>query len=311
MKTKPNLYIGIRFSLSSFLLFSSFASADVIYAGYSQNEVSSVVGTTDIDLEPGGLTVIASFNLNDNWSIGVDLGKQDDSSSIANTVVADYDSDNWGVNLTYYNQSWAFTYNFSNWEDDLDVTARFTGGFPGGFPDSIPVETQNNDSPSHSLRATRYFTGANWQVGLSGGIHYNDWKQETESLVLGGNGTIIATTESGESTFLSVGVDGAWFFSVSDARNLIAGASVNWNEHLSDEVDGIAISGRNFNQFGSRNIINNLNNLTVSGSQSYGQASLYASLDITEQWIIDISTGFDFALDDNGQYWSVNLGYLF
>ena len=69
--------------------------------------------------------------------------------------------------------------------------------------------------------------------------------------------------------------------------------------------------GRNVNQFRNRNLINNLNNLSVSGSESYGQASVYASLDITETWLLDISTGVDFGLDETGQYWSLSLGYLF
>ena len=127
----------------------------------------------------------------------------------------------------------------------------------------------------------------------------------------GGSNAIIATNESGESTFLSAGIDGAWFLSITEVRNLILGVSVNWNEYLSNDADDLTFSGRNVNQFRNRNLINNLNNLSVSGSESYGQASLYASLDITETWLLDISTGVDFGLDETSQYWSLSLGYLF
>lgn len=306
MNNKPIFLFGIRFSIGSLLLFSMPLTADVIYAGYSQNEASSIVGPLELDFKPAGLNLLASFNINDNWSIAVDLGRQDDSSTVSNMVEADYDSDSIGASLTYFVENWGFTYRYSQWEDELQVTARFRNGFP-----DIPVQTQENDAPSHALRATRYFSGANWQIGLSGGLHYNDWKQETVSLVMDEPGTIIEATESGDSTFLSAGIDAAWFFSLSDSRSLIAGASVNWNEHLSDDLDGIAIRGRSFNQFGNRNFVNNPNNLSVAGSQSYGQASLYVSFDISNDWLLDISTGSDFSLDDNNQYWNINLGYLF
>ena len=306
MNIKPNFLLAMRLSLSSGLLFPFLATADVVYVGYSQNQLSSVVGSRNIDFDPGGLNLNASFNLNDNWSIGVDLGQQDDTGEIGNNVTAAYDSDNWGMNVTYFHQNWAFAYRFSDWRDELEVMARLNGNAT-----EMSVQTQNNDSPSHSLSVTHYITGENWQIGLSGSLHYNDWEQEIVSMLGGDSNAIIATNESGESTFLSAGIDGAWFLPITEGRNLILGGSVNWNEYLSNEADDVTFSGRNVNQFRNRNLINNLNNLSVSGSESYGQASVYASLDITEAWLLDISTGVDFGLDETGQYWSLSLGYLF
>lgn len=306
MNSKPYLFPGIRFSLCSILLLCTPLSADVIYAGYSQSEVNSVVGPSDLNFKPGGLNVLGSFNVNNHWSVAVDLGQQADSRAVSDMAVADYDSDSIGISFTYFMENWGLTYRYSRWEDELNVTARFGNGFP-----TIPVQNQQNDAPSHALRATHYFTGESWQIGLSGGIHYNDWEQKTASVVMATPGTVIETRESGNSTFLSAGIDAAWFFTLSDSRNLIAGASVNWNEHLSDDVNDIAIRGRRFNQFGNRNIVNNLNNLSVAGSQSYGQASVYVSFDITKAWLLDISTGTDLSLDNNNQYWNINLGYLF
>lgn len=283
------------------------ALANSVFVGFSQSELTSVLGPREVELEPSGTSLLASFDLSDNWTVSLDIGQQDDSATFETNATAYFDNDSWGTSINYYYENWAFSYGFSNWEDELEVIA-----FPLRNPaDRRQIYFQTNDSPSHAFRATYYWQSDFWQVGLSGGIHYSDWEQFTHF-----DNPLDATPrqdarDKGDSTFISLGLSASRFIPIDGNRNVILGGSVNWNELSDNNAQAISRNGRNINQINNRNLRNRLNALVVSGSDSYGQANVYLSWDITEHWVLDLDTGVDFGGDDSTQYWSVNVGYIF
>ncbi len=296
----------IRLSILS-IVWVNQVDANSLYVGYSQSELTSVIGQREVDLEPSGANILATFDLSDNWTVSLDVGQQDDTAAFENNASAKFENDSWGASVNYFYQDWAFSYSYSDWNDELEVIA-----FPLGRPVAQrQIYFQTNDSPSHALRATYYWSGEFWQLGLSGGLHYSNWEQFTHFDNPLDQRPSQDSVDKGDSTFVSLGINASRFFPIEGSRNVVLGGSVNWNELTDDDSQAVSRNGRNINQINNRNIINRLNTLVVSGSDSYGQANVYLSWDITEHWILDLDTGIDFGNEDNSQFWSVNIGYSF
>ena len=292
---------------SSLLMAHPIAHANSVYVGYSQSEQTSVIGEREFSLDPSGMSVLASFDLSDNWVLSLDVGNQDDSGRVDQLLHANSESDSWGASLNYYWDNWVFTYGYSNWEDELVVVADR----PRDNVPPVEVYRQTNDSPSHALRAGYYWMGDDWQLGLTGGLHISSWEQYTKGDNPTDNFPPQDALDEGDTTFISVGLNGAKFFNFVGDQDMVLGGSVSWNELTNDDSTAVVRNGRNVNQITNRNAVNRLNATVVSGSDSYGQLNVYLSWEITENWVADVDTGIDFGSDDNSHFWSLNVGYVF
>ncbi|UAA37625.1 hypothetical protein KIH87_12995 [Paraneptunicella aestuarii] len=250
---------------------------------------------------------MASFDISDDWVISLDVGSQEDDVQVNNNLHASSNNDSWGAGLSYYWENWVFTYNYSNWQDELVII----GVPPDGSRPPMTVYRQTNDSPTHAFRAGYYWQGADWQLGVSTGIHFNEWEQFTQFNNPQDPRPPQDALDEGETTFVSISANGAKFFSLNNSHDLVIGSSISWNELTNDDANAVVRNGRPVNQIPNRNAINRLNSSVVSGSESYGQANLYASWSMTSNWMLDISLGSDFGDSDSSQFWSLNIGYVF
>ena len=210
-------------------------------------------------------------------------------------------------------------YQFTDFEEQQDTF---------GSRPNAPGAIRNNQGNSHSL-STSYFwnLSENWQMSTSLGLHYNDWDESTNQVLSNPPDSSDNSSqnppprddtpppanlqESGNASLISVAANINRYSILSENTGFTFGVFVGWNEVLDSQSELRSINNRNINPVrgGGRGGPNN--NLDITGSESYGIASVYLSFDFYENWVVDLDINTDFAAGDRIQTWSASLGYLF
>lgn len=302
MQKRLTQAVGFGVTICGVLL-SHHAFASALYLGHTRTEQISFVGEREIALDPAGASILASFDLTEDWVFNIDYASLDDSTSIENVADAEFDVDSWGAGLSYYFGNWYVSYGYSDWEDELAISNVRRGE---------PIFNEVTESTTSSLSVGYQWLDENWQVGVSAGAHFNSWDQSSFNDPPGNQQPPVTQEDKGDSTFITLGVNASYFFPVTEDQGWIVGTSITWNELTDDESTVVSRNGRNISQVNNpttRARINSL--LSVAGSESYGQINLYVSYDISENWIVDLNSSSDFGAEENSQSWSVNFGYFF
>lgn len=276
------------------------AMAGSIYVGHSQTEQVSFIGDNTLRFDPGGQSISLSFDITDDLSLSMDYAKLDDDLQPNERVSGEFEIDSWQGGLSYFLDDWSFSLNIANWEDDLNLIARTRN------PSRV---VQFTEADSYGLSAGYNWYKGNWQWGLSGSVHYNDWEQGE---AIGRPDMLPQTSlDSGNATFVSLSLSTAYLVSLPQDRALLFGAGVGYNQLTSSESEAVARNGRNISQINNPSIRSQLNAQNVIGSESYGQVNAYLSYEFAQNWLLDLDASFDFGGLESTTAWSVNLGYLF
>lgn len=273
--------------------------ANTLYVGYSQSEQVSAVSERQIHLTPSGISALLSVDLGEHWSLAFDYSRLDDQQSMNAFVDSQFTADSWGVSLGYYWQHWSISLAYANWQDLLQINHD---------TDRLFQFERDTDAPAYNLLLSRFWHFNQWYTSLSIGLSTNHWQQHTRfTNSLGPQSAV----EQGNSTFTSLRLSGARTIINFAQGNISAGGSVSWNQHLNSAAATVARNGRHISQINNRQLRTRLSQQHALGSESYGQYSLYLSLELAGQWLLDLDSSWDFSTMNNSNAWSVNLGYLF
>lgn len=300
----------------SLLLFSGLSHGSSVFIGHSNSERTVAVTDTNLHLSPSGTEFYLNFDINENWSISGDYSKIEDTA-FSNNIIVEYETDSQGLGISYYTDKWAVYYQFTEFENLQSI------GSP--LPETGNLDTRNN-SNSHSLSASYFITlSQSWQMSASAGLHYNDWQEVNirsfQQTISNPAQIPLTTEESGDANLVSISVNFTRYATITETVGFTIGAYIGWNEVI-DNNSELAIninrsSNRNNGRIRGNDANNSNNNFVVTGSESYGIASIYASFDFYENWILDfdMSTDFEsithFNSSDSSHVWSIGLGYVF
>lgn len=299
---------GLRLSLlfpTVLTIFCSSAQASSIFIGHSTSErlVSvddRLLPAGEVDLSPSGLETYLSLDLNDNWSITANYYEQEDYQSFQLLTVS-YDIDSLGLSLGFHADNWSVYYQYTGHQQEEVYSVNVS---------NVDRLTIDYSGTSHSLAGSYFFTlSDDWELSLSTGLHYNKWEQEFQLLLNNSNALPMTAMETGDSTLVSVSGNFTYYRPLNDNTGFSFGTYIGWNEVLSSDSESEIPSSGNNNRNNNRN--NAINNFVITGSESYGIASVYLSFDFYENWILDIDTNTDFGAGDSSQSWSISLGYIF
>jgi hypothetical protein len=264
--------------------------------GYSQSEQKSFVGERALNFSPIGPSLLVSIDLNDNLLLSFDYASLNDELVIMNTTNGNVEIESWGAGLTYYWEDWTLSANYSDWQDELRITA---------IASELARFSQDTQSPSSSLSMAHSWDGSDWQVGLTMSLHYSKWSQSNRSQNQL-NEALQSAFDEGDSTFIGTSISTAKIVAISPQTQLVVGGSISWNYLTSNESLAVSRNGRNISQVSQR-----LSSATVTGTESYGLLNMYISYELSESWLIDLDSTFDVGGEEDTQAWSVNLGYVF
>ncbi|MBD1388501.1 hypothetical protein IC617_03585 [Neiella sp. HB171785] len=286
--------------LSSFLLTPAASYASALYIGYGQSEQTTQVNERIINFKPAGKTALLSLDLTDQLSVSADVYVADESEPVNDRVNSSLDIDSWSLAVGYYLDSWSITASYNNWQDDLTFKAG---------KESVVTFQRDTESPSYSLNTSYDWQIDNWQLGVGLGVHYSDWQmtQRREKR----DDPASSSKEQGNSTFVSANLSASHYTELTADYGLLAGASVQWSQVTDSESEVVSRNGRNISQISSGRRGGLINSQSALGSESYGQLNTYLSVDLFNQWVVDINGSFDFGGDESSTAWTANLGYLF
>lgn len=283
-----------------FIPVSCSLNAHSIYVGYGQTEQTSTLGQNTLDLNPGGQSVLITFDPSDKVSVYAEYSSLEDDQSINDRLSGSVDIDSLSLGSTYYLDNWSVSGTYTDWQDSLIID--------NDQNNTRPVE-QTTDANSYSLSLSYDKTFENWLLGVNTGVHYSDWRQNGHTL--NRENELNDSVDKGNSTFISVGVSAAHYTSLGADASLMLGGSVGWNQLTDNESTAVLRNGRNISQIANRTIRNFVNFQNIVGSESYGQINLFASFDLTQDWVADFNVAQDFGGEESSTAWSVNLGYQF
>ena len=284
-----------------FTTVSHVSTANSLFVGYGQSEqVTEPSEGRRIDFTPGGKTALLSVDLTEQLSFSADVYRADQSKGVSDRLNGDIAIRSWSVGAGYFVGSWSFYANYTDWHDELSVSDSNS---------AVVGLKQESESPSYSLQLGYDWQQGNWQWGAGMGLHYSDWTQFERRQPR--NEPARTSTDKGSSTFVSVDLSTSYYVQLHNNRALIMGISGRWNQLTNSESQAVSRNGRNISQINSPRITNLINAQSALGTESYGQINTYLSVDIAENWLVDVNYSMDFAGEENSSAWAVNLGYLF
>lgn len=287
------------------VLTSSAVHASSVFVGYSSTERLVSGNNVAQELSPSGIDLYLSLDLNEQWSLNGNFSKLDDQDSANNTISFEYETESQGLGVSYYADDWAVYYQYTHFEDTQSITST-------RLNNNNAAQNTRSDGDSHSVSGS-YFLSLNeaWQMNISAGLHYNDWEESNYLIPGNPQQTPLTTRESGNASLVSLSGNLMHYQSLNQNTGLTLGLYLGWNEVLSSDSALNSVNNRNVNQNRGNIGNSNLNNFVVTGSESYGIASVYLSFDFYEVWILDLDTSIDFGAGDSAQSWNINFGYLF
>lgn len=295
----------ISFTCAAFsLIFAYQAHAASIYYGYSQSDQTTPVGNNSLDFTPAGSSLLISLDPTENINVYAEFSALDDTQSINEQASGTLDLESLSVGIGYYLDNWSFSASYLDWQDELLVDTIET---------SRRVATDVTVADTFALSVSYDKTFESWQLGANIGLHYSDWQLDSQLLTRDSEGKIRNQTsvDMGSSLFVSVGLSAAHYHSLSGASGIMFGGNIGWNHLTDSESEAVSRNGRNISQIANRTIRNLITTQNILGSESYGQASLFISYDISEHWVTDLNFAYDFGTEVSSPAWSVNLGYQF
>lgn len=290
----------------SLLLFSGLSHSSSVFIGHSTSERTVALNDRNLQLSPSGKEIYLSFDINDTWSINGDYSKIEDTA-YSNNIFVEYETDSLGLGGSYYTDNWAVYYQFTEFED-----LQFIGS---SIPDTGNLNTRNKGN-SHSLSGSYFIPlSESVQMSASVGLHYNDWRElnsRTPQQTSNNPSQMPLTTEeSGNANLISVSANFVHYQTLTETVGFSIGTYLGWNEVLSSDAELAINNNRNTRRVRGNDPNNANNNLVVTGSESYGIASVYTSFDFYENWVLDFDISTDFGGGESSQVWSVSLGYVF
>lgn len=285
------------------LFFAPATLANSIYVGHSSSEQVSILGDRTINLAPVGQSLYGSVDVNDNWSVNADITRLNDDVSIDNLATLSFDVNSHSMGMSYFQDTWSVYYHYSSFDDE-QVVLRSNPG--------TQLSSSTTKVKTHSVGGGYFWTfQETWQMSLTGALHLSDWTQTSQSDLPDPDRPPQSLLESGESTLLSVSANLSRYIPLTESMSLTPGIFISWNDAIDSSSEVVNRNGRNVSQIRNPDVRSQISSQVATGSESYGQFSVYLSIDLTENWVLDLDTSVDFGTDEDTQSWSINLGYLF
>ena len=285
---------------ASLLLFnlSGQSFANSLSVGYQSSDYTLELAQENQDVKLTGASLFGSIDLTDKFSLSAEVSDLSNDKQIEQALNADVDSTSWTVSASYNLEDsyMSVQYTDISQEEVYTIADR-----------PRPLESQDADYEVYSATYGYDWTLDNWQVGSSVGLHYSEWEQIALRRPAMQN-PIDTINEDGHSTFISVSLDVSRYHAWSDMTDMIFGAGVTWNELIEDKLTQ-SISSTIRPNSPNRPSPNNIG--IATGTKSYAQVNAYLAFFTGEHWQLDVSTSLDTESEQDGQFWSVNIGYNF
>ncbi|MBL4941463.1 MAG: hypothetical protein JKY81_07330 [Colwellia sp.] len=293
-------------------LFTKQSYANSVGLSYGQQEYQLALTDSTVVLKPMGSAVSLSLDLSENWLLDFNYQQWQDEQPFQQLSVVSLDSQTFGISVNYYVDNWSYAVSYSRSDVDTEVSSNRQ---QSNFRSEEIISSSIGGSVGYGLAK------GNWFYSALVSSLYSEWDfDKQEGVTLLSEQAMLAPPIrvekiAGNSTSLSTSVSVAHFWSIDAERGVLLGTLLSWHYLLSGDSVLISRNGRNVNA--SRQNTNNqrasanasLN--TISGDDSYGQFSLYASYDLSPSWSIDVDSSINIASDYNARTWSISVGYLF
>ncbi|MBT4522871.1 MAG: hypothetical protein HOC23_22960 [Halieaceae bacterium] len=307
------------------LLFSSAGDASSLNLSYGQLAKHVSYQDQTLSMDPAGPGLALSLDLNEQFTVDFSYHEWEDDSDILNRSAVDAELQTWGTRISYYRDNWAFSLHYYDFEDDTFVAS--IANPDRRYRHDVTESSYFGGSVGYAWSSNRMF------YSVSFGAQIGDWDNKVTQLQdrpppapAPRRGpppppTIETEATNGDSSSLGASVSLARYWPLTENTGVLVGSLFSWNHMLSGESSLVSRNGQaNSPPSNGPGPQGNQNAAvsgftgdigSVSGGDSYGQLSLYASLNIIPSWSIDFDTGFYIGTDDSDQFWSVNVAYFF
>lgn len=277
---------------------SSSCLANSFSVGYQNAEYTLELAESNQTIKLGGMNIFANIDISERLSVSAETYDLSNDKSIERGVNASLDASSWTLSASYSLESAYLSLQYTDIQQEEVYTVT----------DAIrPLESQDSDYRIYSATFGYDWTLDNWQVGSSMGVHLSDWQQMALRRPEPQN-PIDVIDEDGNSTFVSLSFNLSRYHAWSQSSDLIWGTGVTWNQLIEDDLT------QNISPMAPNNSANRpgpTNASLPTGTESYAQINAYIAFFFAEHWQLDANTSMDIGSDQDGQFWSVNLGYNF
>ena len=305
----------------SALLLCGTADAGSLAIGYGQTEQDISLGDSQLALDPGGLSVLLSLDINDDWSINLDYESLDDEGRLEHLQPGDgqrpprqrvtnseLEINAWGLSSSYLLDNWSFGASYYQSDNDVDHVLQSTQRL---------LQTERADAKTLGLSAGYSWQPGQWFFGVNGGVQYSDWQSTINRVERDTDSLATASRESGESWFVDISLSASRYWPLADEQGIMAGGLLAWTANVSDDSAIVLHNGgRRTPPRAALSRAGASSRTTASVSSfseedDYGQVVLFVGYDFNDHWTLDLDTTFALNSDNSGNAWSLSLGYHF
>lgn len=285
-------------------LVTTITHASSLHVGVGRGKQTLYVDDQSKSLTPTGYSILGSFDVTDQLSFSLDYTSQKDTQQSQSIANIKYDWISLGLGATYQldNNFWFYQ---ANQFEDKQINSNLA-------PILQQLKTENTVT-TQTFGYGYQFYFDNVQLTLSSAFHYSNWDKDSlyRPIERELERPPQRVNEEGRSQFLTLGLSVTRLFSFVNDKTMTIGASFNWNALLDDKSrTSLSVSQRRDNRRNTP-ILDRLNSLSASGSESYGQIGVYLSYDLTPNWSIDVDGYLDVATDDNQPSYYLSASYYF
>jgi hypothetical protein len=183
-------------------------------------------------------------------------------------------------------------------------------------------QVENSRSSLVSASIDYAWERQNWFYNLSLTTQYNRFNNDSElqkevfnQVLQRKITTVLLENNKGDFTMLSSSALVARAWPLSSARTFVLGALFNWNYQTTGDSKLLSTSTKRLNNTSRVRTRTNSNasgvNNVLIGDENYGQVVLYASLDVSKFWSVDIDLTKNIATIQNERSYSLAVSYHF
>lgn len=295
-----------------FVLFAKQSFANSVGLSYGQQDYQVSLTNSNVILKPMGSALSLSFDLSENWLLDFDYQQWQDEQPLQQSYEVSLDIQTFGGSLNYYADNWSYGLSYSRSDVDTEVNSNRR---QSNFLSEEIISSSIGGSIGYGL------VNGNWFYSALVSSLYSEWDFDKLELIssLPDQAMLAPQTRreksAGNATSLSSSISLAHFWPIDVDRGIMLGALLSWHYLLSGDSVLISRNGRNVNtsrqNMNSQRTPANSSLNSISGDDSYGQFSVYASYDLSSSWSIGFDSSINIASDYNASTWSVSVGYLF
>lgn len=262
--------------------------ATEIKIGKSDSDLLLDQSNTVTNVSPSGTHFTLTQDIGHNWRVSLDyIDWEVNQAKLQKTKV---DNQSYAATIYYFYDDFVISANYTHWQSQ----------YHGKIAD-ITRDSQKTTAPSYGIAFARTYFTDNWLIEPAISVQYNQWRTRQHGSSPNEVSFDFLDNLEDETFVLSALITASKVIELSKDQFVLLGSVFRWNQLFSAEQRqpqfSSAITGR-------RGLIN-------SNDESFAELSLFATYDITPNWMIEVDTSYAFLDTAVHSSLSWRIGYRF